>query len=398
MRYTASYAANLEASESVDDPDKPRRPELRLDRRFLALDVFRGLAVALMIVVNTPGPGAHPYPWLVHASWFGFTGADVVFPSFLFAVGCSMVFAFRRPMGHGAFAAKVLRRAALIFALGFLMYWYPFVHRVDGSGWALNPLADTRIMGVLQRIALCYALAAFAVRYLSPLSLVTLSAVLLVGYWSLLLNFDPAEPFAKLTNAGTRLDLALLGQSHLYRRDGGFDPEGLLGTLPATVNVIVGYLAARYLTAAPDRERAMAPMALAGLILALAALAWSPWFPVGKKLWTGSFVLLTCGIDLVVLAGLAGLLEGRPPNPAARFFQVFGANPLVVYLFSELFVTTLQLVQIAPGVGLYDWIGERLFQAAVPGPVGSLLCAIAYTLVCWLVGYVLARRNVVVRL
>src|SRR5690242_7054489 len=176
--------------------------------RFRSLDVFRGLAVALMIVVNTPGPGAHPWPVLVHAKWFGFTAADVVFPSFLFAVGCSMAFAFRRPMGRGAFAAKVLRRAALIFLLGFLMYWYPFVHPVEGGGWTLNSFSDTRIMGVLQRIARCYALAAFAVRYLKPGGQVVLSLALLLGYWAILLAFgDPADPFSKLGNAGARLDL-----------------------------------------------------------------------------------------------------------------------------------------------------------------------------------------------
>ena len=296
--------------------------------RFLSLDVFRGLAVALMIVVNTPGPGAHPFPVLVHAKWFGFTAADVVFPSFLFAVGCAMVFAFRRPMGHGAFAAKVLRRTALIFAVGFLMYWYPFVHRTV-DGWALNPFGDTRVMGVLQRIALCYGLAAFAVRYLKPPWLLVLSVALLLGYWAILLAFDPADPFSKLGNAGTRLDLALFGQSHLYRRDGGFDPEGLLGTLPATVNVIAGYLAAGWLTANHGR-RSLWRMAIVGVLLMLAALAWSPWFPVAKKLWTDSFVLLTTGIDLVVLAGLAAALEGRAPNPAAGFFRVFGRNPLVI--------------------------------------------------------------------
>src|SRR5437879_3436395 len=134
--------------------------------RFLSLDVFRGLAVCLMIVVNTPGAGADPYPWLVHAKWFGFTAADLVFPSFLFAVGCSMSFAFQRPTTGRAFAARVLRRAGLIFLLGFLMYWYPFVHRVDGA-WELSPFADTRVMGVLQRIALCYLLGAFAVRNLT---------------------------------------------------------------------------------------------------------------------------------------------------------------------------------------------------------------------------------------
>jgi predicted acyltransferase len=364
--------------------------------RFLSLDVFRGLAVALMIVVNTPGPGAHPWPWLVHAKWFGFTAADVVFPSFLFAVGCAMSFGLAKPDGDGAFALKVLRRAGLIFLLGFLMYWYPFVHRLGGA-WVLSPFADTRVMGVLQRIALCYLLAAFAARYLGPRSLVVLSVALLLGYWAILLGFgDPADPLSKLGNAGTRLDLAVLGQSHLYRRDGGFDPEGLLGTLPATVNVIAGYLAARFLTGAPDQRRAVVRMALAGLLLGVLGLAWAPAFPIAKKLWTGSFVLLTVGLELIVLAALAAGLEGRAPNPAARFFQVFGLNPLVVYLFSELFVSTLQLIKVAPDVGVYDWVGEG-FQAVAPGALGTLLCAIAYTLVCWLLGYLLARNRIVLR-
>jgi len=366
--------------------------------RFRALDVFRGLAVALMIVVNTPGPGAAPYPWLTHAKWFGFTAADLVFPSFLFAVGCSMLYAFRRPMGHSAFAAKVLRRTALIFLAGFLMYWYPFVHRAAG-GWALSPFADTRVMGVLQRIALCYGLAAFAVRFLGPRSLVGLSALLLAGYWGLLMAFgDPVDPFSKLGNAGTRLDLLALGPRHLYRRDGGFDPEGLLGTLPATVNVIAGYLAARWLAEAPEGRRAFGRLALVGLVLGLAGLAWSPLFPIAKKLWTGSFVLLTTGIDLVLLAALAAGLEGRAPGPLSRVFEVFGRNPLAIYLFSELFVVTLRQAEVAPGLDPYAFVGERLFQAAAPGALGALLCALAYTAVCWLVGWLLDRRGLMLRL
>ncbi|MGZ5948157.1 MAG: acyltransferase family protein [Caulobacteraceae bacterium] len=368
--------------------------------RFLSLDVFRGLAVALMIVVNTPGAGAHPYSWLVHARWFGFTAADWVFPSFLFAMGCGMAFAFRQPIPNTAFAVKVARRAALIFLAGFLMYWYPFVrHAPDGlgGGWTLIPFTETRVMGVLQRIALCYALAAFAVRCLGPRGLVVLSALLLVGYWAILVSLDPADPFSKLGNAGTHLDLMLLGQNHLYRRDGGFDPEGLLGTLPATVNVIAGYLAARHLTKAPNRRRAITRLALAGLALALAALAWSPWFPIAKKLWTGSFVLLTVGLDLVLLAILAEVLEGRAPNPITRVFEVFGRNPLVIYLFSELFVVTLRQFEVAPGVDPYAWVGAQ-FQALAPGALGALLCAIAYTGLCWLLGYALDRRGIVVKL
>jgi predicted acyltransferase len=366
--------------------------------RFLSLDVFRGLTVCLMIIVNTAGPGAEPYPWLVHAKWFGFTAADAVFPSFLFAVGCSMSFAFARPIADGAFAAKVLRRTALIFLLGFLMYWYPFVHKVDGA-WTLAPFSHTRVMGVLQRIALCYALAAFAVRYLSPAKLVVLSVVALLGYWAILMGLgDPAAPLSKLGNAGTHLDIAVLGKNHLYRKDGGFDPEGLLGTLPATVNVLAGYLAARVLKEAGDQRRAIVRMALVGAVLVLLALVWGLAFPIAKKLWTSSFVLLTVGIDLLVLSTLTALLEGRAPNPATRFFQVFGLNPLVIYLFSEIFVITLRQFEVAPGVDPYEWIGTVVFQSAAPGALGSLACAVAYMLVCWVLGYVMERRGIVVKL
>ena len=366
--------------------------------RFLSLDVFRGLTICLMIIVNTAGPGAEPYPWLVHAKWFGFTAADAVFPSFLFAVGCSMSFAFSRPIADGAFAAKVLRRAALIFLLGFLMYWYPFVRHVDGA-WTPLPFSQTRVMGVLQRIALCYALAAFAVRYLSPTKLVILSAAALLGYWAILMGLgDPAAPLSKLGNAGTHLDIVVLGKNHLYRKDGGFDPEGLLGTLPATVNVLAGYLAARFLKETSDQRRAILRMAFVAVVLVLVALAWGLVFPIAKKLWTSSFVLLTVGIDLLVLSLLTALLERRAPNPATRFFQVFGLNPLVIYLFSELFVITLRQFEVASGVDPYAWVGKTVFQSAMPGALGSLACAVAYMLVCWLLGYVMERRNIVVKL
>lgn len=366
--------------------------------RFLSLDVFRGLTVCLMIVVNTAGPGAKAYTQLVHAPWFGFTAADAVFPSFLFAVGCSMAFAFSRPIPVNDFLFKVLKRGALIFLLGFLMYWFPFVHKVDGH-WVFSPFSETRVLGVLQRIAICYVLAAFAVRWLSPRWIVVLSAALLLGYWAILMAFgEPGAQLSKLGNAGTHLDLLLIGQNHLYRKDGGFDPEGLLGALPATVNVLAGYLAARFLKENTGDRKALIRMALAGVVMIAAALAWNPAFPIAKKLWTGSFVLLTVGIDLIALAALTVVLEGRSPNPATRFFQVFGLNPLVIYLFSELFVVVLNMIEIAPGVTAYGWVGIHVFQAVAPGALGSLLCAIAYMLVCWLLGYVMDRRGIVVKL
>lgn len=364
--------------------------------RFLSLDVFRGLTVFLMIVVNTPGAGADAYPQMVHPPWIGFTLADLVFPSFLFAVGTAMSFALRRDGAAGPFLARIARRAGLIFLLGFLMYWYPFVAQTD-AGWVWKPLAETRIPGVLQRIALAYAAAAIAARWLGVRGLLLLSAGLLIGYWLILLYASaPGMAFDKVGNAGTRLDLWLIGQAHLYRHDQGFDPEGLLGTLPAIVNVIAGYLTGLFVKRGVDRRTAWT-MAGAGMVLILAALGWSTVLPITKKLWTGSYVLLTVGIDLVLIALLVEGIERRGVRAGTRFFTIFGRNPLAIYLFSELLIVTLGLIEVTPGVYAYPWVGIVIFQTIAPGPLGALLCAVAYALLCWLFGWWLDRRGLILK-
>jgi alpha-N-acetylglucosaminidase len=365
--------------------------------RFLSLDVLRGMTIFLMILVNTSGPGAPAYAQLVHADWFGFTLADLVFPTFLFVTGNALAFGSGQE-GNAAFLHRVFKRAALIFLCGYLMYWYPFVQQVDGD-WQFKPFAETRVFGVLQRIAICYLLAALAVRYLPAKLLPWLALALPLAYWGILHAFGP--PGAALDrhlNAGTQLDLWLVGVDHLYRKDHGFDPEGLLGALPATANVLGGYLAGRWLRDAGKSVRAVGWMLAAGVALVLLAVAWNPCFPIGKKLWTGPFVLLTVGLDLVWLALLVWWIELRGHAAGSAFFTVLGKNPLAIYLFSELLVVTLQLLQVAPCMGLYDWLGIAVFQAAVPGPAGSLLCALVYTLACWALGWWMDRRRIYIRL
>jgi len=353
-----------------------------MTKRFTSLDVFRGLTVFLMIVVNTPGAGAPAYATLVHPDWFGFTLADLVFPSFLFAVGSALAFGRLDAKPPATFLTGVARRSAILFALGVLMYWFPFT----------GPFGETRIPGVLQRIALCYAIAAPACRWLGVRGLLALCAALLLGHWLVLLAAGtPGALFSKLGNAGMRLDVMLIGQAHLYKWDGGYDPEGLLGTLPAAVNVIAGYLAAR----AVRRETPLPRLAGAGLLLVAAGLGWGLVLPIAKKLWTGPFVLLTVGLDMLILAVLVPLVERRPDHPVARFFLVFGRNPLAIYLFSELLVMTLRLF---PAPDPFTWAGLTLFQTIAPGPLGSLLCAIAYALVCWLFGWALHRRGILIKI
>ncbi|MEH3103206.1 MAG: heparan-alpha-glucosaminide N-acetyltransferase domain-containing protein [Sphingomonas phyllosphaerae] len=365
--------------------------------RFASLDMFRGATIFLMIVVNTAGAG-QPFTQLVHAPWIGFTLADLVYPSFLFAVGNAMSFALTRPMTDSVFLRRIVKRAALIFLLGFLMYWYPFVtHAADGS-WTIKPFAETRVTGVLQRIALCYLLAGLLARYLSARWLLAAAIALIAAHWAILVGFSaPGEAFGRYRNAGTLLDLWLIGPEHLYRRDHGFDPEGLLGTLSATANVIAGYLVGLAIQRWGKQAATVMRLMLIGMGLVLVALLLAPVLPIAKKLWTGSFVLLTVGLDMILLGAAIGAVEVRGVRLGRDFLQMLGRNPLAIYLFSELLVITMEMIQIRPDVGLYQWIGESWFQALAPGPVGSLLCALAYTLLCCWFGRALDRRGIILK-
>jgi predicted acyltransferase len=367
--------------------------------RYAALDVFRGLTIFLMIVVNTPGAGAHPWPLLVHAEWFGFTLADFVFPSFLFAMGSSLVFALNKPMTDGKFLARTFKRTGLLFLIGYLMFWYPFVKLTPDFHFAPFPFADTRFLGVLQRLALCYLLAALAVRWLKPKQIVGLCVVILAIYWALMVfGAAPGMAFDKVGNFGSVVDRFLISPSHIYRWDGGFEPEGLLGTLPATVNVLAGFLACRFLVAARATIGRVQVVAFGGVALCITGLFVSAWFPLSKKLWSDSFVLVTIGLDLIVLAFLVAVLDVMRLPLRTGFFEILGKNPLAVYLLSEMLILTLMLVRPFTRVDPYRWLGMEVFQRLAPGPLGSLLCALAYTLVCWLFGYLLYRKRVFVRL
>lgn len=214
-------------------------------QRFLALDVLRGMTVCFMIIVNTPGNWDTTWAPLKHASWHGFTPTDLVFPTFMFVVGNALSFVEKKWAGlsDGQVVGKILKRTILIFLLGYLMYWFPFVHWNAEGRLEANPISATRVMGVLQRIALGYFFAALMIRYMKAATAYRFAVIFLLAYWLILLLFgDSNDPYNMLTNAGTQFDLWLLGENHLYHGEGvAFDPEGLLGTLPSIANVIFGY-------------------------------------------------------------------------------------------------------------------------------------------------------------
>ncbi|MFT4205425.1 MAG: heparan-alpha-glucosaminide N-acetyltransferase domain-containing protein [Chitinophagaceae bacterium] len=372
-------------------------------KRFVALDIFRGLTVCFMIIVNTPGNGDTSFAPLQHAKWFGFTATDLVFPSFLFATGNAMYFAAERwlSMSTGQVWGKILKRSLLIFLLGVLMYWFPFFARDAAGGWSFRPLSHIRIMGVLQRIAVAYMFGAFLVYYCKPKVLVWVSAALLVLYYILMVTcgYPGMDSLSMYGNAVLRLDTFVMGPNHLYHDHGElypFDPEGLLSTIPAIVNVIVGYLVGRYVLQKKMGIEALLRVALVGFLLIVLAYFGNGIFPIGKKLWTSTFVLLTCGLDCLLLVAIIYWTDVLQKPFGNYFFSVFGKNPLVIYLFSELFATVLFTVHADGDTNVYDWLFQHLFVHFTPY-LGSLIQAICYMLLCWSLGYVLDKKKIYIR-
>jgi predicted acyltransferase len=371
------------------------------NNRFTTLDIFRGMTICFMIIVNAPGSGAVQWAPLDHAAWFGFTPTDLVFPSFLFAVGNALSFSKNKLEDNGAFLRKIGKRTIIIFLLGYLMYWFPFFHREAGV-WAFNPLANTRIMGVLQRIALCYFFGSLIVHYCSRKAAFAISVALLLGYWGFLLLFgEPGKEFTMLGNAGTRLDILIMGNAHLYHDKGGpvaFDPEGLLSTLTGIVNVIGGFLAGAYIQKNGRNYETVAKLMITGATLIAAALFWGQFFPIAKKLWTSPFTLLTIGIDLVIIGILIYGIEIKHIKRGTNFFLVFGRNSLAIYLLSELLFTVISTVWVHPNLSFYDWINQEVYQPLFPGAFGTLVFALCYMLLCWLVGYIMDKKKIYVKI
>lgn len=365
--------------------------------RFLALDVLRGMTICFMIIVNTPGTGAEPFAPLLHASWHGFTPTDLVFPTFMFVVGNAMSFSMPkyRQLGTGSVLGKIFKRTVIIFLLGYLMYWFPFFREAQGGGYELSPISHTRILGVLQRIALAYCAAGLMIHFLSKKTVWALSTIFLVSYWLILYV---GGDYSMTGNAGHKLDVMLFGENHLYHGEGvAFDPEGLLSTLPSIVNVIAGYYAGIFIQRKGKSFETVAKLMIAGFGLLCVAYFWDFVFPINKKLWTSTFVLYTVGLDLAILGILIFIVEIKAITKGTYFFQVFGRNPLFIYILSEILYVVFYMIKTGPETPLFVGINNSIFQKILPGAWGSLAFALCFMLLCWLVGYWMDRKKIYVR-
>ena len=352
----------------------------------MSLDVFRGLTVALMILVNNPGGDAY-YSCLQHATWNGLTFADVVFPFFIFILGAAIPYAFSKKIEQGTSRKKLLllvaRRTIILFAIGLFINWF-----------STFDLATIRVMGVLQRIAICYLFSSLIFLFLKPKWRLILTVAIPLVYW-LLMAFVPVPGYGAgvLTEEGNLaayVDRSLLS-GHLYT--GTWDPEGILSTLPAIATSLMGVLAGQYLKS-ERKPRAKALNLFSFGILALCAgLVWNFCFPINKSLWTSSYVAVTGGIALILLAALLYLIDVKGRMDWAKPFSILGRNnTLFIYVLSE--VVNLTLIHTS----LKSMIYVGLF-ASWAGPLhGSFIYALAFLAFCWIVAAILYWKKIFIKI
>ena len=372
-------------------------PDDRSRRRLGSLDTMRGMTIAAMVVVNNP-PIGPPYLYapLQHATWNGWTFADTIFPAFLFMAGLSLAFA-------PPTCARLVRRVLVLFALGLVVNAAPLVLAHGGLGHGV--ISQLRTMGVLQRIAVAYLIAALIVRFVPPRAQLALGALILLGCWAALVWVKvPGVGAGHLTPTGNLegfIDRKVLGVAHMYRGGTvGYDPEGLLGSIPAAVTVVFGCAAGRVLRS--RRPLAGGILLAAGMVALLTGLAWAQLLPINKRMWTGSYVLVMGGLSLGLLGVLHQLIDR--PHPSARLasapWRALGANPIVVYVGTELTgiaLSTYHHQLNGHPAGLNTWIWMIWLRPTFGTRPATVVYAAAVLGAWWVIAAVLYRLRWFVR-
>mgnify|MGYP000789804639 CR=1 FL=1 len=376
--------------------------EKKKEKRLLALDVMRGITIAAMILVNNPGTWSDIYSPLRHAEWNGLTPTDLVFPFFMFIMGVSTYMSLRRygfQLSRSA-VSKILRRTVVIFMIGLGLAWTGLL--VDGmaSGRALADAAlsfgEIRILGVLPRLALAYGIGALLALCCGTRHLTAVTVGILIAY-ALILILGNGYEFSERNIIAT-VDRMVLGEAHMYTERIGdvtmrFDPEGLLSTLPSVAHVLIGFMAGRMLMGEKDNNRRVLMLMIVGTCLTFSGFLLDYGFPINKKVWSPTFVLTTCGLAAQTLGLLIWLIDVMGKAGWCRFFEVFGANPLALYVFAT-------LLAIFAGTTVQWDIMEGCLIPLCMGNLrlASLLYALLFVMVTWLPGLYLFRRRIYIKI
>jgi predicted acyltransferase len=374
----------------------PQSPEGLRSERLLSLDVFRGLTIAAMILVNNPGTWSAVYAPLRHADWNGWTFTDLVFPFFLFIVGVAMTLSFARRIARGdsraALFKQVVRRTLIIFALGLILNGFPYF-----------AMSKIRIPGVLQRIALAYFFASLIYLTTKLRGQMIATGSLLAGYWILMITV-PVPGFGRgiLTPAGNLaafIDHALL-HGHIYRPT--WDPEGILSTLPAIATVMFGIFTGHWLRATPSPQRRTVGLLAGGAAAILIGEVMSVWFPINKNIWTSSYTVFTAGMAMLLFALCYWIVDVKGYRAWAKPFVVYGMNAIAVYVLSGLEArasTIWKVVQVnGKAVSIRAFLYNKFFAPLASPTNASLMWALAYVLFWLAVMWLFYRRKIFVKI
>jgi len=407
---TARRTPSRDATQT--DPPSPAR------ERLLALDVFRGMTVAGMLLVNNPGDWSHIFPPLEHAAWHGWTPTDLIFPFFLFIVGVTshLSLSQRRARGddESAIVRQVLRRGALIFLFGLFLSWFPgfmwgTIESLPNATFGdrvLYRLEHLRIMGVLQRIGVAYVIGALITLRGTWQQHLALLATILLGYWALMTLVvvpDQGVPGWQLLDKpdavlSAWVDRTVLTTNHLWASAKTWDPEGLLSSLPAVGSMMIGQFAGRWIgSPRPIAERLNGMFAVGALLLVI-GLIWHWVFPINKSLWTSSYVVFCGGMALVTLATCMWVIDVRQIRRWTTFFVIYGTNPMIAFLGSGLMArltVTLLKVETADGPESVQWVVfQSVFAPILEPRLASLGYAVTFVLLWFVILWALWRRKI----
>ena len=382
--------------------EKPR------PKRLLALDILRGITIAGMILVNNPGSWGHIYAPLEHAAWNGLTPTDLVFPFFMFIMGVSTYFSLRKYNYEfsGRAIAKICVRTLVIFAIGLAIAWFGLFMRGILSDATFSDAVfnfdHIRILGVMPRLALCYGIGSLLALTFSTRALPWVIAAMLVIYTVILL-LGNGFAFSD-TNVISIVDHKVLGADHMYRDtiDGvslKFDPEGLLSTLPSIAHMLIGYMCGMLLLGTKDNTVRIARLFIVGTILTFAGFLLDFGLPINKKIWSPTFVLTTCGLASSFLALLIWIIDIRGHRRWCRFFEVFGINPLFLYCLGAVLSIVIGTVKIG-GTSIKGLVYTDALMPLCGGDatLASLLFAILFVAINWLVGLILYKNKIYIKI
>lgn len=365
----------------------PAASSFKPEQRLLSLDVFRGITILFMVLVNNAG-GSVSYRELEHSQWNGWTFTDCVFPSFLWIVGVAITLSLGKRLKFGGsprqMLPKIFRRTVILYVLGLLIYVYPTMS-----------ISHQRLLGVLQRIAICYLISSLIYVYTGVRTQIAFILLLFACYWMMMALIPvPGYAAGNLSVEGNfahYIDRMILG-THNYASTRSWDPEGIVSTLPAIGSTLLGVMAGHVLRLDLPITVRRNRLFLIGACLLIAGLLWSVWLPINKKLWTDSFATFMAGLDFLFLAALIWVVDERHFSRYVKPFVITGMNAIVVYIASEF------LSEFLDATSLHEAIYQKFFVPLASPVNASLLWALAFTALMYFISYVMYRRGWFVRI